>query len=71
MIYQTTHYINPESKRQYRLELSEDLLGDLTVSAFYGSHRNIHYHATLKAAQNFYQKEHQRRIQRKYKVCDS
>ena len=67
MIYQTTHYINPESKRQYRLEL----LGDLTVSAFYGSHRNIHYHATLIAAQHFYQKEHKRRIQRKYKVCDS
>ena len=68
MFYQTTHYVNPGSKGLYRLELYEDLLGDFIVTAFNGSRRVIHCHSTLKAAQHFYQEEHQRLITNKYEV---
>ena len=68
MIYLTRHYMNDLSKRQYRLELAEDLLGDLTITAFYGAHRDVHYQSSLEMAQQFFEEEHKRRLNRNYRV---
>ena len=68
MIYETRHYVNDKSQRQYRLELASDLFGDVTVTAFYGTKRDVHYQQTLDEAEHFFDDEHQRRLNRHYRV---
>lgn len=66
MIYQSREYINYESERQYRLELTLDLLGDITVAKYYGSHREVFVQASLPAAKSLFDLEHKKRINRNY-----
>lgn len=68
MTYHTRHYINDQSHRQYRLELSVDLLGDHTIACYYGGHRDLYYQPSLESAQRFLEDKHQERLKRHYRV---
>lgn len=71
MHYESIHYHNLQTEREYRLELTRDILGDLTVTRFYGQQREIFFQPNEAAARAFLATEHDRRLARDYDVVQS
>lgn len=59
-------FVNESNGREYRLEVTEDLLGDWVVGKYFGSHRLLLSCPSQKAANELFATESDKRQRRGY-----
>ncbi len=67
----TQHFYNASNQRQYRLEVLRDLIGDVIVARYYGTHRHITVHGQLEDALDVATNVVMTRLKRGYHVIHS